>query len=60
VVALAAGVREATVSLGVGELVTAESLRWTATAAAVACHISENILRSLGGDAGPGSSDTGP
>ena len=35
------------------ELVTAESLRWTATAAAVACHINENILRVLAGDAGP-------
>jgi hypothetical protein len=40
------------------ELVTAESLRWTATAAAVACHISENILRMLAGDVGSDPLDT--
>lgn len=39
-------------------LATAESLRWTATAAAVTCHISENILRSLAGNAGPGPTGT--
>jgi hypothetical protein len=38
--------------------VTAESLRWTATAAAVTCHISENILRSLAGAADSAASGT--
>jgi len=38
--------------------VTAESLRWTATAAAVTCHISENILRLLVGEARPGPAGT--